>query len=177
MTQDNDLTEEVRSFIGRVGPVRALEPITASDIRRYVDVTGDANPLWLDDAWARSHGYRGRLLPPMLVGWEPFSSPAHGGSTDSEDLVKQLPLPKNYTETRNAGTEIEWLRPGHLGESFSSQTSILDIVARRGKSGVGIYVTRQTEFRNQDGQAVVRVRQTTVKLPGSQASGESTQKG
>jgi acyl dehydratase len=43
------------------------EPISASDVRRYAEATGDANPLWLDDAFARSVGYRGHPVPPMMV--------------------------------------------------------------------------------------------------------------
>ena len=60
-------------WIGRKTPLRQLEIISAADVRRYVDATGDANPLWLDDDFARAAGYRARLLPPTLVGWVPFS--------------------------------------------------------------------------------------------------------
>ena len=67
------ITEELRAWIGRTTPLRPLEMITTSDIRRYVDATGDANPLWLEDEFARSVGYPRRLLPPILVGWVPFS--------------------------------------------------------------------------------------------------------
>ena len=67
------ITPELRSWIGRKSPLALLEIMTASDVRRYVDATGDANALWLDDEFARGAGYRGRLLPPTLVGWVPFS--------------------------------------------------------------------------------------------------------
>ncbi len=43
------ITEELRGWIGRATSLRLLELLTFSDIRRYVDATGDANPLWLDD--------------------------------------------------------------------------------------------------------------------------------
>ncbi|MDE0213700.1 MAG: MaoC family dehydratase, partial [Deltaproteobacteria bacterium] len=67
------ITDELRRCVGRKGPVRTLGTLSASDVRRYVDATGDVNPLWLDDEFARSAGYKGRLLPPILVGWTPFS--------------------------------------------------------------------------------------------------------
>ena len=54
-------------------PLRPLEIISAADVRRHVDATGDANPLWLDDDFARGAGYRSCILPPTLVGWVPFS--------------------------------------------------------------------------------------------------------
>ena len=61
------ITPELRASIGRQSPARPLEVLSASDIRRYVDATGDTNRLWLDDQFARAAGYRGRLLPPNLV--------------------------------------------------------------------------------------------------------------
>ena len=74
MTEGNDslITEKLRGWIGRTTSLRPLEILTVADIRRYVEVTGDANPLGLDDEFARSMGYHGRPLPPLLVGWIPF---------------------------------------------------------------------------------------------------------
>ena len=64
MAQDVDavLTDEVRAWIGRSSDTREFpEPISASDVRRYLDATGDRNPLWHDDAYAQAAGYRGAL--------------------------------------------------------------------------------------------------------------------
>src|SRR6266536_6531140 len=91
------ITPELRNWIGRKTPLRPVEIISASDVRRYVDATGDANPLWLDDDFARSAGYRSRLLPPTLVGWVPFSMKEgdSAASSDSTNLRRQLPMPKD----------------------------------------------------------------------------------
>src|SRR6516225_8240557 len=70
---DAIITPELCAWIGRETPLHKLEIIAPSDVRRYVDATGDANPLWLDDDFARSVGYQARILPPTLVGWVPFS--------------------------------------------------------------------------------------------------------
>jgi acyl dehydratase len=161
------VTDALRQWIGRETAARPLELVSASDIRRYVDATEDANPLWLDDEFARSKGYRGRLLPPTLVAWEPFSRWTGANSTDyqGDDLIKQLPLPANYTDMRNAGTEIEWLRPVHLGEALAARSRIVDIVTRQGKSGLGIYVTREEQTLDSAKEIVLLRRQTTVHLP------------
>ena len=42
---DTVITPELREWIGRKTPLRPLEIISAADVRRYVDATGDANPL------------------------------------------------------------------------------------------------------------------------------------
>lgn len=161
------LGDELKSWIGRSGPEELLVLIVPSDVRRYVDATGDANPLWLDDEFAGSAGYRARLLPHTLVGWVPFSVKESDGGEKaaSVDLRRQLPLPANYTNVRNAGSETEWLRPVYLGEQLSSQSRIVDIVTRQGKSGVGIYVTQEEEIFNPARELVMRRRHTMAIFP------------
>ena len=159
------ITEELRGWIGRATSLQPLEQLTFSDIRRYVDATGDANPLWLDGEFARSAGYHDRLLPPMLVGWVPFSIKERNTGDATADLRRQLPLPKNYTNVRNAGTEIEWLQSVCLGEQLTMQTRIVDIVARQGRAGLGIYVTQEEQVLNTKNEIVFNLRQTIVLLP------------
>ena len=120
------LTPELRSWIGRSSRPAQLETMAASDVRRYVDATGDANPLWLDDDFARSAGYPSRLLPPTLVGWIPFSMKEgdSASSSDATDLRRQLPLPDGYTNVRNAGSEAEWLQLAYVGEQLSTRRRV-----------------------------------------------------
>jgi acyl dehydratase len=164
---DTIVSAELRSWIGRTTPLRNLEIINASDIRRYVDATGDANPLWLDDDYARSAGYRGRILPPTLVGWVPFSfkEGTERAITDPTDLRRQLPLPPGYTNVRNAGSETEWLQPTYLGEQLATQSSVIDIVARQGKAGLGIYISEEEQVLNFQQEIVLRRRHTLAVFP------------
>jgi uncharacterized protein len=159
---DTIVTPELRAWIGRKTPLRPLEIISAADVRRYVDATGDANPLWLDDDFARAVGYRGRILPPTLVGWVPFSfkEGTERANTDPTDLRRQLPLPGEYTNVRNAGAETEWLQPAYLGEQLFTQSSIVDIVARQGKAGLGIYISQEEQVLNDRQEIVLRRRHT-----------------
>jgi acyl dehydratase len=159
---DTVITPEVLSWIGRTTePMTLPEEISASDIRRYVDATGDRNPLWLDDQAARRAGYRARIVPPMLVvdlGWRLKSF-------EAGRLWHHVPLPPAYTDTRNADNEIEWLSEVYIGERLTIQHRIIDIVARQGRRGLGVYITRETEFRAQDARLVARVHQTIVRFP------------
>lgn len=169
------ITPELRGWIGRQSPSRALEILSASDVRRYVDATGDANPLWLDEEFARTAGYRGRLLPPTLVGWIPFSfrEGTERADSDPTDLRRQLPLPAAYTNVRNAGSETEWVQPAYLGEQLSTRSSILEIVAREGRAGLGIYITQEEQIVNSAGQVVLRRRHTLAIFPDKKFSSES----
>jgi acyl dehydratase len=173
-TAESIITPELRNWIGRKSPLARLEIMTVSDVRRYVDATGDANPLWLDDEFARAAGYRGRLLPPTLVGWVPFSlrEGADKSGSDTTDLRRQLPLPKNYTNVRNAGSETEWLQPAYVGEQLSTQSRILDITARQGRAGLGIYITQEEQILNSQQEIVMRRRHTVAMFPAKKFTDE-----
>jgi acyl dehydratase len=165
---DAVITAEVRSWIGRSTELMELpEEIAASDVRRYVEATGDRNPLWLDDAAARSAGYRGRLVPPMLVVevvWR-LKSRAAGR------LIDRIPLPANYLDTRNFDTEIEWIGPVHVGERLAIRHRIRDIVGRASRRGLGVYITRETEYARADGSLIARVLQTIARFPKTPVEG------
>jgi acyl dehydratase len=177
MESDELIIPELSQWIGRETLPRPLETIAASDVRRYVDATGDANPLWLDDDFAHSAGYSGRILPPMLVGWMPFSfkEGTERANTDPSDLRRQLPLPAEYTNVRNAGSETEWLEPVYLGEQLSTRTRITDIVARQGKAGLGIYITQEEQLFNSGGRVVLRRVHTLAVFPDRKYSADKSQ--
>jgi acyl dehydratase len=160
LTEAEVITDEVRAWIGRASePLTVPEEITAGDVRRYVEATGDRNPLWLDDEAARAAGYRARVVPPMMVigmSWRL----GEGGR-----LQHQVPLPEIYSDTRNADAEIEWLDATYIGDRLTLLHRLTNIVAKRGSRGLGVYLTRETEYRAQDGRLVARTRQTVVRLP------------
>lgn len=161
------ITEAMRAWIGRKSELEPLEPLGASEVRRYVDATGDSNPLWLDDAFARAAGYRGCLLPPTLVGWVPFSLKEGASKKEgtSYDLRRQVPVPEHYTNVRNAGSETEWVQAVYWDEPLYSQTRIADIVAREGKRGVGIYITQEEQILNEKRDVVLRRLHTIALFP------------
>jgi acyl dehydratase len=158
------ITAEMLQWIGRTTPPTPLIVITMSDVRRYVDATGDRNPLWCDDDYAKAAGYQGRILPPTLVGWVPFSirENSDGSSAEAPDLRRQIPVPANYTNLRNAGSETEWLKPVYPGEPLSTRSCLVDIVARQGRAGMGIYITQEEQIVNSGGETVMRRRHTVA---------------
>ena len=64
------ITPELCNWVGSKSPLVQLEIMSASDVRRYVDATGDANPLWLDDEFARAQAIRAASFRPLL--WDGF---------------------------------------------------------------------------------------------------------
>jgi acyl dehydratase len=157
------VTDEMRSWIGRATELTPLpEEIAASDVRRYIEATGDDNPIWRDDEVARATGYRRCVVPPMLV-IEMVWRLKH---SELGRITDRVPLPAQYTDTRNVDNEIEWLEPVHVGDRLSIRHRILDIVARLGRRGLGIYITRETDYvRDGDACVVAKVRQTIARFP------------
>jgi acyl dehydratase len=159
---DTVITDETRAWIGRSSELMPLpEEVAASDVRRYVEATGDHNPLWLDDEAARSAGYRGRVVPPMLV----IDLVWRLKDTDAGRMTDRVPLPASYIDTRNVETEMEWLEPVYIGDRISVRHRIRDIVARRGRRGLGVYISRETEYVRADGRLLARMLQTVARFP------------
>lgn len=156
------ITSEVRSWIGRTTDLLPLpEPISESDVRRYIEATGDRNPLWLDDEAARAAGYRSRVVPPMMVidlSWRLRNS-------DAGRLWRNIPLPASYVDTRNAGTEIEWLRNVYVGDHIAILHRIVDITAKQGRRGLGVYIVRESVYQVINGDTAARVQQMVVRFP------------
>jgi acyl dehydratase len=93
-------------------------------------------------------------------------------SSDATDLRRQLPLPNGYTNVRNAGSETEWLQPAYVDEQLSTQSCVLDIIARQGRAGLGIYVTQEEEILNSHQEIVMRRRHTVAVFPERKFSDE-----
>jgi acyl dehydratase len=167
------LTDELRSWIGSsVGPIALPEEISASDVRRYAEATGDRNPLWLDLDFARAHGHRARVVPPAFVvelGWRIREREVGAGGTWHADL----PLPPSYSDARNAGVDIEWVGPAYVGDRVYIEHRIADIQVREGRAGLGVHVTRESEYTRGPGDVVARMRQTIVRLPRADRLGAS----
>ena len=79
----------------------------------------------------------------------------------------------NYTNVRNAGSETEWLQPVYPGEPLSSQSCLVDIIARQGRAGLGIYITEEEQILNSGGETVMRRRHTMALFPEAKLAGRS----
>ncbi len=173
--EDTLIFPELRTWVGRgIGRMKVPEPISGGEIRRFVRATGDANPLWLDAQYARAVGYKGRVVPPMVI-HEIFRRVGGEGGEWVQPWL-ELPLPPGYTEARNAGSESEWLRPIYLGESFEVECEIVDVYTRRGKTGrVTIFAVREERLLDEAGEVCFRRRQTIAYFepaPARSSSGE-----
>lgn len=83
----------------------------------------DANPLYLNDAYARAHGFEGMLVPPLMVLNLALSL---GVQNDSEQAIANL----GYYHVR-------FPRPVYPGDTLQAVTRIVDVQDRQdGKPGI-----------------------------------------
>lgn len=168
----NYITEEVRAYIGReTGEVPWPEPLDRSSLRRYVQATHDANPLYSDEKFAEASRYGGLIAPPFYLartfppplGEPPVGYEDPGDDEDDEHSVRvRIPgMPRLV----NSGSDIEWYRPVYLGDRLYVRTRVADIQEKTGRSGPFALVTMQRTFRNQRGELVAISKQSTIRLP------------
>jgi acyl dehydratase len=161
------ITPAMRACIGSTtAPVSLPEEIGNSDVRRFCDVIGETNPIYMEDAAAQKYGYRRRVVPPMLVVQFFRRVSDDEGENAAGVTWPGLELPESFTNTRNAGHKFEWLAPVYVGDRLVLQQRLTDMFVKIGRTGLPIiFLVRETEIRNQDGQVVVRQTSTTAKLP------------
>lgn len=168
----------LREWIGReAGPIRTPGPIEWSDVRRFMNATGDTNPLWGDADLATNPHRDGALAPPAML--FDVVRPGAGEDDPNEDGDRRFPsigglaaaiqIP-NEVGRVNAGTEIEWLRPPRIGDWLSVRFRIVDIEEKQTGSGPAVFITEERRYEDQAGAVTAVVRQVTVRrLAGPQA--------
>jgi hydroxyacyl-ACP dehydratase HTD2-like protein with hotdog domain len=62
------------------------------------------------------------------------------------------------------GIELEYLEPLKVGDRIGVSSKIIDITNKKGRSGEMVFITRESEFRNQDAQVALYMRHRMVIL-------------
>ncbi|MGH2372905.1 MAG: FAS1-like dehydratase domain-containing protein [bacterium] len=166
-----ELPAELRAWIGRESePVETPGAIEWSDVRRYMNATGDCNPLWGAADFADNAGRVGTLAPPAMILDVVRPAPSHDSVDESGERAfpSLAGLAGTITVTRevarlNAGTDIEWMRPIRIGDRLTVRFKILDITARGTAEGPAVFITEERTYVDQDGELVAVSRQVTAR--------------
>jgi 3-hydroxybutyryl-CoA dehydratase len=118
-----------------VGATATLtQVITTDDIARFADVTGDTNPLHVEDEFARRHGFRGAIAHGMLVAGQ-----------ISRALGTFLPGPGSIY----LGQTLSFKAPVYAGDRITVTVTVVHV--RPDKP----IATLTTTCRNQHGELVI----------------------
>lgn len=140
-----------REFIGlKVDPFTV--PVEASRLRFFAKATGQADPVYTDEAAARAAGHPGLPVPPTFLFCLEMDAPNPGALRERMgiDIAKIL-----HGEQR-----FVYLRLAHAGDLLTFTQRVADLYDKKG--GALEFMVRETRVTNQRGEHVADLVGTTV---------------
>lgn len=92
--------------------------ITEQDVVRFADVSGDRNPVHLDEAYASATRFKGRIVHGML-----------SASFFSTAIASRLPGPGAIYLTQN----LSFRAPVRIGDRVEARITIIDIIREKAR--------------------------------------------
>ncbi len=157
MTQETEslITEEMRASIGREGPAVRHE-VDKTGIRMFARSVGHKDPIFYDEEYAKSKGYRSLVAPPGYLGTPAFR-PGGGGAGPGGGMPGMGG--GRARRVLNGGTEFEYTGvPICAGDVLTSVGKTVSIDEQQsGSLGAKMLITRrESKYTNQNGEVVCR---------------------
>lgn len=108
--------------------------VTETDIHLYVGMTGDLNPLYVDESFATQSRYRGRIAPGILTAGLVVAV-----------ISTKLPGPGTILEVQ----EFRFTAPVRPGDALTTFVEVIEVLPSRGRARL------RTLCKNQDGTVVL----------------------
>ena len=144
------LTEEMR----QQAMGQETDPITTEVERgaiiKFARAIGDDNPLFNDEAAARSTRYGGLIAPPTFL--RSVNSPR-----------PELPFELPFTRMLDGGSDWEYFEPVRPGDHITSVARITSISERTGRLGAMVFMTVVLTYWNQLDQVVATQTNTMIR--------------
>jgi acyl dehydratase len=159
-TVTDQMLDIVRSRIGlRTRPRNPwIEEFNHDAIRHWAWGIGDDNPLWLDDEYARTSPHGTVVAPPTML----YASD-HGPLGPGAGKSRGHGLPGIHG--LHSEDQWEFERPVKLGTKVAAEQWTESIDERVKDGETSILQIRATEYRDQDGQRLARLKRITVRRP------------
>ena len=138
MTATASVVDRLRARIGVDGPA-VTAPVEAGHVRRFAEAIGDPNPRWRTEA-----------PPTYLVALAPVSI----------HIAEAEQYGKGWL---NGGNRFEYFAPVRIGDEITAVGRVADVYEKEGSSGNLLFIIFQTEYRNQRGDVVARLRGTMIR--------------
>jgi acyl dehydratase len=136
---------------------RFVVEATRDNIKNFADAVGDANPLWINEAYAKKSRFGGITAPPtFLYNINHGSGPALG--------PPGLPMPMNLS-VLYAGAELEFFRPVFLYDEFTVKGKSTGITRKLSKSlGLMLFCTGEVSYYNRKQELISALRTTICRF-------------
>ena len=161
MSTGPSLRERLSAFEGRDAspPEEALDPVTQTAIRQWVEAMGDTNPVYVDDAAARATGRDGVVAPPtMLQAWtmrglaaSQRPDPRPSGRGELFAVLDEA----GFTSVVATNCEQVYERELRPGDRISMREVIESVSDEKDTAlGRGHFITTRMTFTDADGEVV-----------------------
>jgi hypothetical protein len=130
--------ERLRARIGKPAPPTEAT-VEAGHLKRFVEAIGDPNPRW-----------RAEAPPTFLVALVPVSMHLE----EAEEYGKGW---------LNGGNRFESLEPVKVGDRITATGWVADVYEKTGGSGSLLFIIFETEYVNQHGRTVAKLRGTAIR--------------
>jgi len=144
------ITDEMKSKIGVESEPEVYE-VTVQMIQRFIQATGDSNPLWQDEENVKRSKYGGIIAPPTIIpviGWERFLA------LQVKSLLRGKML--------HAGTELDCYKPVRLGDRISVTNKVANIRELQSETGRALLVIFEGTYKNQNRELVAKCQQKLI---------------
>ena len=157
MVVDAVITEEMRALIGVETPPYVVE-VEKGDLRRFVEATGETQPLYTDAEWAKTTRYGGVIFPPTFFCPDSIIAAQLAG----------LKRPWPFKYSIDGGSEWEFHRPVRVGDTLRLTSRIADLYEKQGSPQTGRMLFTIIEVRcvNQRNELVGIARGTAIVYEG-----------
>ena len=138
MSTTTSIVERLRARIGKGEPSTGAT-VEAGHLKRFVEAIGDPNPRWKSEA-----------PPTFLVALVPVSMHLE----EAEEYGKGW---------LNGGNRFEYIEPVKVGDRITATGKVADVYEKTGGSGSLLFIIFETDYVNQHGRTVARLRGTAIR--------------
>lgn len=154
MAEESLITEEMQKAVGSVINI-CITKIERTKIKMFVQATGDTNPLWQDEEYARKTNYRGTTVPPgYLVTMQ----------MEGESPGFYMPYMLSLKGAIDAGGDWEFFKPVRPDDIIVVDRKLVDLYEKKGSLGNMVFNVFETTYRNQRGEIVAKGKWTSIRI-------------
>ncbi len=149
------ITDKMRAEIGVESEPVTFE-VDKTACRMFARAVGYTDPIYFDEQYAKSKGYRGIPAPVGFLGhvvYNPNEPQRLGGYFRTDTPFKRI---------LNGGTDIEYFDTVCAGDVLTATSKLADLSEREGRLGPMLVTVTESTYRNQDGKVVARARGTGI---------------
>ena len=148
MSESNTIPKSLQDAIGTESK-KLSNDIEKGAIRRFAEAIEDNNPLYVDENYAKSIGYRNVIAPPTFL-----------RSVQTDPLPDHIKSP--YSAVVDGGSVWEYFFPVCAGDIITTITTFENVFDRDGRLGNMIFLIKTTRYTNQLSELVAT--QTTTSI-------------